>query len=291
MRKNLTIVLGLVLLGGIVTTGVFASARSYHQQLYQQSQSGDSVKRYHVFRNGHSARTYKNLRVRPTSRRLGQDERGYNEVAKYQVPTTDRGVVGVNGEVYYNDGDSARSENTRTSNRWVVRNGQYTYKDPVHLGQYGSQVIEHQDVATDYVVDSKAIQFSNDLGYTSDANGAYRSANTSLAFRVLEFPDTKCTETNFRTCVLSSARDYRDSISVGEAKVYDFFWRQTKQNDFTYYLTYRETFGKGKNVYFIYYALNPNTGGLVRVESVAFENQEGVAAKQAHEVFETLRFK
>ena len=290
MRKNLTIVFGLVLLGGVVMTGVFASAQRYHQYLYQQKNSHvgqESVTRYHNYRQNLNARKVGAYRTRPTSRRLDADERPYNDIA--HVKSNTRATVGAGGVGYgdYSDGNEARNENTRASNRLVIRNGQYQYKYPVVTDQY---VRDSQQNAQDYVVSPEAISFGNALGFAADDEGVYRSSNTSLAFRALEFPESKCTESNFRSCVATVARNYRSSLGADSAHLYDFAWRQTKLNDFTYFLTYRETFYKGGNVYFLFYALNPVTGNLVRVESVAFASQEDKSAKQAHKVFETLRF-
>lgn len=272
-------------------TGVFASAQRYHQYLYQQQQNRvgqESVQRYHNYRQNLNARNYGAYRSRPTARRLDASERAYNDIARVKSTTRNRlSYQDEAGHAVYYDGNDARSENTRASNRWVIRNNQYQYKYPVVTEQY---IRDSQANAEDYVVEQNAITFGNTLGFSADDEGVYRSANTSLAFRVLEFPESRCSESNFRSCVMTAARNYRSSLGADQAHLYDFAWRQTKLNDFTYFLTYRESFYKGGNVYFLFYVLNPTNGNLVRVESVAFASQEEKSAKQAHKVFETLRF-
>ncbi|HEY5714537.1 MAG TPA: hypothetical protein VIT68_04270 [Candidatus Gracilibacteria bacterium] len=258
--KKIFIAFGLFALIGTCMVGVSATAQRYQQ-----------------YRNSYNAQRY-GAKHRPTSYRLNDRDRVIADNIP-NVTTNQRGTV------------SAPVSSTRDIKR-IWRGRRYfrpelyrTY--PEDYKQYSAP-----KVAQEALVPGSSFDFDNVANFASDANGIFRSSTTSLAFRVYEVQDGVCRKENFSRCVNGVMDQYRRGMGVND-RLYlqDYSFRQTMIGDFSYQLTYRETFvGRDGNIYFVMALINPNTGKLVRIEGVALPRHEVSATTYMHKVFESFRF-
>jgi hypothetical protein len=178
-----------------------------------------------------------------------------------------------------------RIENTFQSNRLVVRNGDYVDRSVNYLGEPKVEDLAVVD-ATYYTVDTMA--------FSKDSSGTYRNNGTSLAFRVLQSPSSyKCSETNFWSCVARLTQNFKATQNITNVTNanQDFRWNDTQALSFARFPTVTESFEAGGRTYFIFSALNPADGSIVRIEGVASARDKDIAAQEMYKVFETFRFR
>lgn len=177
-----------------------------------------------------------------------------------------------------------RIENTIQTNRLVVRNGNYKDQIVPYNGEPTVNDLAVVDAGT-YTLDT--------MGFTKDGSGTYRQQGTSLAFRVLSSPsDYKCSQTNFWSCVARLTSNFQAAQNLGSISNLnrDFRWNDTEHLSFQRFPTVTESFDAHGRTYFIFSALNPADGSIVRIEGVATQGDKNAAAQAMYQVFESFRF-
>ena len=179
-----------------------------------------------------------------------------------------------------------RVENTFQSNRLVVRNGNYKDRVTAYRGEPSGRDFSVVDPLT-YSVET--------YRFGQDNAGTYRAPGTSLAFRVLQSPDRyKCSQSNFWMCVNRLTINFRTNQNLGYVTAVnrDFRWNQTRDLSFERFPTVTESFDAANGqTYYIFSALNPIDGSIIRIEGVSNSGEKRMAAQQMHQVFETFRFR
>gem|GEM_PF-4813526 len=178
-----------------------------------------------------------------------------------------------------------RIENTFQSNRHVVRNGNYKDRTVAYRGE-----ARNADLA---VVDA-GYYTVNTMAFNKDGSGTYRQGGNSLAFRVLQSPSSyKCSQTNFWACVNRLTQNFQASQNMNNVSNVnrDFRWNDTEHLSFARFPTVTESFDAGGRTYYIFSALNPADGSIVRIEGVSSARDKNYSAQEMYQVFETFRFR
>ena len=202
--------------------------------------------------------------------------------------------------------------NTRNANRYqsdvlVVRNGDYkvtgygrafteaSYRPDTGYKKQVTQPIPRAELKR--IIGSSPYAWDVPAGFTKNTQGVYEDARSSIAFRLTRTSsEYECLSTGFRGCAVNLGKSFRQSqkLTKVEDLEQDYRWEQTVDSDFGYYPTYVEGFvanGYGTdNVYYIFNALDPVDGSVVRIESVARDYDADHAAEIMKQVFESFRF-
>lgn len=181
-----------------------------------------------------------------------------------------------------------RYANTVTSAVNVVRNSDYVLK----IGVPGGAIVRSNGNKTNLFEDEYAVEVPQ--GFYRDANGVYRKTGSSLAFRVLSAG--KCNSQGFTTCVKGVSNNFKDEQNLGSVRNYKQVnrWNQTVHTDFNYYPSVTESFDATvfgrEHSYFIYNAVNPENGQIIRLEVVSDRGEKLRSMQSVFNMFETFRF-
>jgi len=175
---------------------------------------------------------------------------------------------------------TARKENLYKSNRLVIRNGAYEYKDPRDNPNYiyslqnaragFSSTKLSQKVSN---TDSSEYKMAYPETFSRGVDGVYRSYRTGVTFRVVEV-DTKCTAFDFARCVDQVEQNFVEDNNLHSNKsLYSTTsTADTVEGSKAYYPVAVNTFTakdfSGEQLFMNFSALNPKTGELVRIEAV-----------------------
>lgn len=182
-----------------------------------------------------------------------------------------------------------RYENTVSSAVNAVRKSDYILK----IGVPGGAVARMNGNKKNLFEDEYAVEIPQ--GFYKDINGVYRKKGSSLAFRVLSAG--KCNSLGFTTCVKGVSNNFKDEQNLGSVRNYKQVnrWNQTVHEDFTYYPSVTESFDATvfgrEHSYFIYNAVNPENGEIIRVEVVSDKGEKLNSIQSVFNMFETFRFK
>lgn len=291
MRKTLLLGLGLTIFLGSAVALSSASRYQYHQfQRYGYTTPNHQAHRHASVYRPHSRSVYsgypsyyRNLsRGRYLPKCDLRDQFGchyFNKQQQYRVAKDPLDYKLQRPHLY------PRVENTFQSNRLVVRNGNYKDRIATYRGNPQSQDFVSVDAGY-YTVDTSR--------FGQDGNGAYRAPGTSLAFRVLQSPNNyKCAQSNFWACVNRLTKNFQDSQNLGYISGVnrDFRWNQTQDLSFERFPTVSESFDAAGRTYYIFSALNPVDGSIVRIEGVSHQRDKNYASQAMFQVFETFRFR
>ncbi len=291
MRKNLLLGLGFVLVAGSIISFVDASRYQYHQMQRagyttpnHQAHRHTSVYRPHSisyinpYANAHR-NVYRNRYKAQCDLRTEYGCHYFNKQELYR-PAKDRLDYKLQ-----RPHQNPRIENTIQSNRLVVRN--QNFKDRSYYYNGGAKVSDLAVVdATYYTVDT--------MNFSKATNGTYRNNNSSLAFRVLQSPsDYKCSQSNFWSCVNQLTKNFKSSQGINHTTNVnrDFRWNDTQALSFARFPTVSESFQANGKTYFMFSALNPADGSVVRIEGIASARDINHASQKMFQVFESFRFR
>lgn len=182
-----------------------------------------------------------------------------------------------------------RYANTVSSSKNAVRNNDYIVKTGAFTEP--NSIVNANDQSS---LKSRDYTWAIPAGFTKDSNGIYRSSRSSLAFRVISAG--KCSSISFTACVHNVSTNFKEtqllSIMQNYRKVYR--WNQVVHTDFSHFPTITESFDATvygqKNRYFIFNALNPENGDIIRIEMVE-DYSKWSSVKTAFGAFETFRLK
>jgi hypothetical protein len=207
------------------------------------------------------------------------------------------------------DRANARAENTATSDRHVIRYGQYAPKyngQPYDQNQTAGNFYQSNlnisrpslstgNITGENIINNAHYTLTIPAGFIQDAQGIYRKVGSSLAFQIREAGT--CDSYNAIACMNGLSTQFRSSQGLYNTEDYhkDFRWNQIIHNDFTYSPTITENFGaqvqEKNNAYFTYTAVNPHNNKVVRIEAVSEAKDRYQAAQDIFRVFETLRLR
>lgn len=291
MRKNLLLGLGFMLIVGSAISFVDASRYQYHQMQRagytnpnQQAHRHDSVYRPHSisyvnpYANAFRSRNANQYKAQ-CDLRTAYGCHYFNKQAMYR-PAKDMMDYKLQRPQL-----NPRVENTFQSNRLVVRNNNYTDRSVAYRGEPAVSDLAVVD-ATYYTVDTNA--------FVKNSSGIYRSNNTSLAFRVLKSPSNyKCSQNNFWACVSRLNKSFKSTQSINSVinVNQDFRWNDTQSLSFARFPTVSESFEANGKTYYMFSALNPADGSIVRIEGVASARDRNAAAQSMFKAFESFRFR
>lgn len=228
-----------------------------------------------------------------------QDVTFYRQYQTSPLPYKTRLALQKQRSGYY-DTANARAENNTTSNRHVIRRGQYQPKHGYTYDRNTGKIISQKHTRNNTAPNANTINNANytltiPQGFSQDSQGIYRKSSSSLAFQIKNAGT--CQSNNAIGCMNQLSTQFKSAQGLYNAQNHnkDFRWNQIIHNDFTYSPTITENFSaqvNGKNnTYYTFTALNPHNNQVVRIEAVSNAKDRYQAAQDIFRVFETLRLK
>ncbi len=291
MRKNLLLGLGFVLIVGSLISFVDASRYQYHQM----QRAGYTNPNQQAHRHSSVYRPHSVSYINPYANTFRSRNR--NQYKAQCDLRTEYGCHYFNKQNMYRPAkdmldyklqrpaQNPRIENTFQSNRLVVRNNNYVDRSVTYRGEPSVRDLAKADT-TYYTVNTNT--------FTKDSSGTYRSNNTSLAFRVLTSPSNyKCSQNNFWACVNRLNQNFKSTQGINSVlnANQDFRWNDTQALSFARFPTVSESFEAKGKIYYLFSALNPADGSIVRIEGVASAHDRNLAAQLMFNTFESFRFR
>ncbi len=299
MRKKALFILGLFLVAGSAIGLSSASRYQYHLYQYPYN-TPSSYSLYRPSSNRISPWQYR----KPTSREVrcvGCDEHTKIYSKKYENALrnskNNRSALSREERLKAYRArklkENPRYANTYQSKRYIIREGNYKETG------YGIKLNSKKNIQARSVKSVSSNKFEVNLGnFKKDKGGVFRAKGTTLAYQVSQTPKGyKCETSNFWNCATSLNKNFKSFqgfSNIREQNI-DFRWNQTNNLDFSYFPTVTENFdarsGGNNNTYFIFNALNPKDGSIIRIEGVAGASDKERASQIMYDIFESFRFK
>ncbi|MCF7812389.1 hypothetical protein K9M59_02220 [Candidatus Gracilibacteria bacterium] len=203
-----------------------------------------------------------------------------------------------------------RNENRFATQRIVVRNDDYRSKtafaDSIPTLQIYREPVVVDDVnfipahislrpETQYIGPKYTLEIP--AGFTQGIDGDYKSTYNSLTFRISPTPEKySCVQPSFELCAINLGKGFKDSQNLVQVSQLNRSedWDQTVGRQMLLYPTFTESFHAtafgSQNIYFIFSALDPSDGSVIRIEAVAKEHDAEIAAQVMKKVFQSFRF-
>lgn len=185
---------------------------------------------------------------------------------------------------------------THKAEEYIVRNPRYYYPGPAPTPiTYPVRLLRS---SSNQIIPSYKYMASIPDNFIKQSDGIYQDQNSSLKFRILQTPEKyKCYRKSFKICAIDLGKGFKREQTLGQIDPLfsSYRYNHTNANSFSRYPIFVESFKSSlmgsDNVYFIFNALHPVDGSIVRIEAVVREKEKSVAANTMFKIFESFRIK
>ncbi len=288
MKKNISLLLGMVLIGGSILTISFASRDAYHAYITGKQMSDG---RFRTFSEGRAAKV-KEVLLRKREKRTG--------IYRGRIRTQNLRYSQKNTRDTYRRAKKVMKTTVRPSTR-TIRNG--GWHSPLHRNAITAKNIRNKRVLV-RTYENEAFSIQIPIGWTASTNNKHQftNPNNDFVISVKKFPANTCnTEQGFMSCAINlglnenemaisgSGRLIPSSTVIRQSQLRDIFLNQLGIKG----PTYTESFAahvpvKGDQLFNRYFVRDIDGGVyLIETKSSVRYAQDSIAASKI--IFDSFR--